>query len=612
VIQEHKATADALKLVEIRHEQTRATLQTWRGFEQPGPYSIDFVDKLRLQLAGMVRFQQLTETRTHIINRSIENAGDELAKLQRHGRKLTEQTEMAATTESRRQAILAAKLADFSSRIQIEKLAYLLLRGRAAALELATSRMEQELINLQLKAIEGQVVFTESDFAGVLQRIEEERRQALATLNAAKTDLQASHIRYAWLMEFLDTKEKFWKARYQALSGTRLVTRKESLEIFKAVKQTVDDWVRTGDALADNEVTGETGSIERLVVLDVLHRVKRLQKLVDFAIAEVEGPAMSAINLLSLLTNSVLSILDTELYLVEQNSSLDGQKVTTYRAITVGKLLRLAVILIIGWLLLRFMSRKIREMTSRRSSISESTAETIGRWSFGLGLAILIIYGLNLVRIPFTAFAFLGGTLAIGIGFGAQTLLKNFISGIILSLERPFKVGDLIEVENINGKIKSIGLRASVIEHFDGVETLVPNSALLEGSVNNWTYGKTALRGSVNVGVAYGSNTREVSRLLLGVAQAHGLVLEHPEPEVRFEDFGDSALVFQLLFWVDASKTQRKRLASDLRFMIAKALAEYEITIPFPQRDIHFDSSLPLRVEFSKSGKPSTADTTEN
>lgn len=213
---------------------------------------------------------------------------------------------------------------------------------------------------------------------------------------------------------------------------------------------------------------------------------------------------------------------------------------------------------------------------------------------------MLIIYGLNWVRIPFTAFAFLGGTLAIGIGFGAQTLLKNFISGIILSLERPFRVGDLIQVDGISGRIQKIGLRASIIEHFDGIESLVPNSTLLENRVDNWTYGQTAVRGSVSVGVAYGSPTRDVSRSLLAVAHEHGLVLEKPEPEVRFDSFGDSSLVFSLLYWVDVSKTARERLASDLRFMIEKALADAGIAIPFPQRDVHFNHEHPLCVELSR------------
>jgi small-conductance mechanosensitive channel len=149
-------------------------------------------------------------------------------------------------------------------------------------------------------------------------------------------------------------------------------------------------------------------------------------------------------------------------------------------------------------------------------------------------------------------------------------------------------------------------MRASVIQHFDGIDTLIPNSILLENQVTNWTFSSSVIRHSVLIGVAYGSPTREVSRILLSVADEHGLVLDSPEPEVRFEDFGDNALIFRLLFWLDTTKAQRDPLASNLRFMIDKAFAEAGIVIAYPQRDIHFDRDAPLRVELSRPGKPQT------
>ena len=219
-------------------------------------------------------------------------------------------------------------------------------------------------------------------------------------------------------------------------------------------------------------------------------------------------------------------------------------------------------------------------------------------------MVLLVIVALNRVHIPFTAFAFLGGTLAIGIGFGAQTLLKNFISGMILSLERPFKVGDFVEVEGITGHIQRIGMRASVIRHLDGIDTLIPNSMMLENRVSNWTLGDTKLRGEITVGVAYGTRFRDVTHTLLDVAKEHGLVLDKPEPNVYFDEFGDNALVFKLLYWFDPSKVLRESLASDLRFMVGRALAAAGIVISFPQRDIHFDEDKPLRIELSRSAKP--------
>ena len=205
------------------------------------------------------------------------------------------------------------------------------------------------------------------------------------------------------------------------------------------------------------------------------------------------------------------------------------------------------------------------------------------------------------VKLTLTAFAFLGGALAIGVGFGTQTLLKNFISGIILLFERPLRVGDVVEVAGITGTIKRIGIRASLIQHFDGIDTLVPNSTLLENQLTNWNFSNSVIRHSVLVGVAYGSPTREVSRLLFAVAKEHGLVEDDPAPEVRLDNFADNSLTFSLLVWLDTKKTSRDTLASDLRYMIEKAFAEAGVTISFPQRDLHFDAATPLRVELSRS-----------
>ena len=162
----------------------------------------------------------------------------------------------------------------------------------------------------------------------------------------------------------------------------------------------------------------------------------------------------------------------------------------------------------------------------------------------------------------------------------------------------------MVKVSNIIGTIRKIGMRASVIQHFDGIETLVPNSILLENQLTNSTFSSTIIRHSVVVGVAYGSPTREVARLLLAVAASHGLVKKDPPPEVRFDDFGADALHFTLLFWLDTRKIARDQLASDLRYMIDKALAEAGITIAFPQRDIHFDRNVPLRVEIARASNP--------
>ena len=143
---------------------------------------------------------------------------------------------------------------------------------------------------------------------------------------------------------------------------------------------------------------------------------------------------------------------------------------------------------------------------------------------------VLALITLHLVKIPLTAFAFLGGALAIGIGFGTQTLFKNFISGLIVLAERKVRVGDILDVDGIAGTVTSIDTRSSTVRSFDGVEMILPNSILLENKVINWTHDTPTVRRVVKVGVAYGSPLRLVSTILAECAAEHGIIAKSPEP----------------------------------------------------------------------------------
>jgi len=209
------------------------------------------------------------------------------------------------------------------------------------------------------------------------------------------------------------------------------------------------------------------------------------------------------------------------------------------------------------------------------------------------------------VKIPLTVFAFLGGALAIGFGFGAQNLLKNLMSGIMILVERPVKVGDIVQIGELVGTVTNISIRSSTIRSADGIETVIPNANFIENNVTNWTYSSPKVRRVVKVSVAYGSDTRKVADTLLGVADRHGLVLKDPAPRVIFEDFGADGLAFALEYWIDYSQgVDGRQLASDLRFMTEKALAESGIVVPFPQRDVRLDAVGPLRVEVVSRAEP--------
>jgi small-conductance mechanosensitive channel len=204
------------------------------------------------------------------------------------------------------------------------------------------------------------------------------------------------------------------------------------------------------------------------------------------------------------------------------------------------------------------------------------------------------------VKIPLTVFAFAGGALAIALGFGMQTLLKNFVCGIIILFERPFRVGDVLDVAGQKGVVTGIGTRSSVLQQWDGTETLIPNSALLENSVTNWTYTNRKVRFIISVGVAYGSDIRRVVQILTEVVERHGIVEKSPQPQILLVDFAASALTFEIRFWVDVVKGNSAQISSDLRQMIAGALAENGIVIAFPQQEIHFDSKSRCRFVLLK------------
>jgi small-conductance mechanosensitive channel len=237
-------------------------------------------------------------------------------------------------------------------------------------------------------------------------------------------------------------------------------------------------------------------------------------------------------------------------------------------------------------------------LAMRRGKMEETSARIARKWILAVTLVVLLLLALDVVKIPLTAFAFLGGAIAIGAGFGMQTLLKNLISGVMLLMERPFKPRDIVEVGGIRGEVTDINVRSCTIRDVNGIETLVPNSTFLEQNVTNWTLSSRKVRYALTIGVGYGSPVRKVSELLLDVAKRHKQVLDEPAPEVLFMDFGDNALMFALYVWLEVGPGRRggNVILSDLRFMIDASFAEHGIEIPFPQRTVHVDVETPLAV----------------
>lgn len=203
-----------------------------------------------------------------------------------------------------------------------------------------------------------------------------------------------------------------------------------------------------------------------------------------------------------------------------------------------------------------------------------------------IGLVIL----LQTAGIDLTTLNVLVGALGIGVGFGLQNIVNNFISGLIILLERPIKIGDRIEVGAIEGDVVKIGGRSTTVLTNDNISVIVPNSKFIIENVVNWSHNERTVRFRIPVSVAYGSDTRLVEKTLLEVAKENPDVLNNPEPAVRFLEFGDSGLMFELRAWTMTLIHKKGKLISSLNFSIDEKFRERNIEIPFPQRDIHIKS----------------------
>ena len=271
------------------------------------------------------------------------------------------------------------------------------------------------------------------------------------------------------------------------------------------------------------------------------------------------------------------------------------------KAITVKKVVIGLALLLFGYLLSRALASLVAYRVLPRFGVSHAAASVLRSVMLYAMIVALFFVSLDVVNVPLTFFAFFGGAAAIGLGFGSQNLLNNFISGLILLVERPIRVGDLVNVDGIDANVEHIGARSTRVRTGSNLEILVPNSKFLENNVTNWTLSDTRIRTSVSVGVAYGSPVAEVIERLKQVIREQDKVLLTPEPIVLFQDFGDSSLAFEVHFWVQMKRIMDgAKVRSSVRAAIDEDFRKAGIVIAFPQRDVHIDMSSPLEVRLKK------------
>ncbi|MDX2029454.1 MAG: mechanosensitive ion channel [Blastocatellia bacterium] len=243
------------------------------------------------------------------------------------------------------------------------------------------------------------------------------------------------------------------------------------------------------------------------------------------------------------------------------------------------------------FLLLSYFTKKLRQLLLDRvlvhTALDPGARQAVGSITRYVVLFVGLLIILQTVGINLTTLNVLAGAVGIGVGFGLQNVASNFISGLIILFERPIKVGDRIEVGDVEGDVVEIGARSTTVVTPNSIAIIVPNSNFITEPVINWKYADSKVRFEIPIGVAYDVDVQLVKRLLLEVAAENPDVLKDPAPDVCFREFGDSSLNFLLRVWNRAHVHRKLNLYSDLNFAIHDKFKQHGVEIPFPQRVIH-------------------------
>lgn len=595
-----------------QEERHRSVLADRRANLDLAGERVEDLDKERRRLRDQL---ERVKDRAERVRLEVElrDTIDELA-IAREQQALAEQRVEAATIEHRihedsaRQAEaaldwvrsqLAPRETDLTVAIERIDRERLRLEG---ALELANSRLQAA--EASLRAAESAVVPTD-DAAFAAHTVEVGTRRNQLTHRQRIVALLRDRI------ERLGRKREAWRHRYAVLGSDFDLTRapewretaERELERLTRLRRIHETELAKADLAAQRLLeqtatfTGDSARAARFVRLE-LDDLERLTSAYRETLASLD----SAIRLeerLRVELSARMKNRDLRERLRSARAAASAfwnYELTTSgdSAITPGKIVIALTIFFLGIYLSRAIRTRMRVSLFPRFGFDAGASSAFASLTFYGLAAIAFLLALRAVNIPLTAFAVAGGALAIGIGFGSQTVISNFISGLLILAERPIRSGDLVEVGGVVGTIESIGLRSTRIRTPDNFHIIVPNASFLESNVINWTHEDPMIRIRVTVGVEYGSPVRRVEELLLEAAKGHPRCVAHPPPVAIFSDFGDSALLFEVRFWiVYDERTDRTAIQSDLRYAINEAFQADGIVIAFPQMDVHLDVTPP-------------------
>jgi small-conductance mechanosensitive channel len=622
--------------------------------EQTAPYTINFYDDYSLKHAENIKNKQNTQMALTIVQKTLDNANTQLKDTAQQLRTIKSESPASKTNgeklalewqtnKAERESDLAQATKDFHD---------IVLQNSKKRLELADKRVS--ITQKNLFQIRENLSFPKSDLEKQLGSIDERKTELLTELNELIKKVQKQEIYSVraqkkidnagseeektflktnaatidlWrktyqkrlehneiLQQVLDNQKQLWKKRYDLIQGDYNkadlnLWKNQALDLSKSLQKnitleqnqqisiqlqlaSVDDKLAQANIepplleILQDQKNGykkmAANSFTYLTTVSSMDQfTNRFIDEIDFSSSEITFWDHAAI-----LMAKVPSIWHFELFVVDDQS------------VTIGKIILALILLIFGIFTIGQITRLFQRRVLKKTKMSPSSAAITEKLIYYTLFLFILLWAMNIVNIPLTAFTFLGGAVAIGVGFGAQKLFNNFISGFILMAEQPIKVGDLIQLDNELGWIDDIGVRSTRVRTYSNINILVPNSYFLENNIINWTHTDNIVRCQVPVGVVYGSDVEKVKTQLLKAAETQSEILKNPDPYVFFTDFGDNALIFNLFFWLSVSGlVGRQRIESEVRFIIERLFREAGIVVAFPQRDMHLDTIKPLQVE---------------
>ena len=589
----------------LRKEITKVS----RGLDVQVFYLQSKLSKLRSDLAEAAtlskQFKDAQEggdalelPRTHVLNLERAKINVALSRLQVRERKAGFEANVSAIQRLRRRLADMQSRLSFTQKLLDEKLASLQARITELTEEMTSARKALDSANSSL--IRARVSLGSADVS--------ELTNATSAYMARSARVNYwEHMVSMIEDEITLTREtqQAWRNRYRLFHdeapGEEIWKIRENAEIRLTELQRQLDGVRTMETstLRQIEATQEqakTEGINSVIQQNLVQTAENQRKVISDIFNRYESLIPNAVFLQQRLYNEASDNMST-MRIAEKVGSFSKDTIMGFLntelwqgegySVTVSKLIIAVAVFLSSFFLSSWGSKWLKRRMINRFKASITAANAVQRITFYILWIAFALIALNIVQIPLTAFAFMGGAMAVGIGFGMQNIFNNLISGFIVIFSRPFKVNDIVEVAGTTGVVEDIGSRSTTIRTWDGLDVVLPNRYFLENSVTNWTGSDLKRREILKVSVGYGSDTRKVEELLLKVASEHSSVLKSPAPFVIFKNFGDDGLEFEMYYWFELRKSSGAKVSSDMRHRITSEFRRAGINIPYPQRDVH-------------------------